>query len=787
MRKNFVRIIVALIGISFVASLVTPLPAKAETSATTSDNTFVYATLGDPQTLDPALDYDSAGEYVLQQVYETLITYDRDKTDQYIPMLADTWTISPDGLTYTFHIRQGVHFHNGDTMTVEDVAYSFWRGLLQGGSVSPQWLMSEPLLGSGITDVSLLVDPTGWLIDNRDGMKAANPTKLLSACNTVKSKITYDNTTGNVVFHLAQAWSPFLVTLIGTWASVMDEDWVISNGGWNGSCTTWQNYYAMQYNEDPFTSLVNGTGPFKLDYWTVGSEIGLSRNDSYWRTTPIWPNGPSGKAALQQVTIKNIVDDTTRVNMLLNGSADLADVMSTDYPILNNNVLLRYDAAGLTSTFDNPSGTLLAYDNILGNYATDGFFNYNISASSPYTGTGSLGNGIPVNFFSDIHVRKAFNYAFDWDAFITQAYGGNAIQRTGPIIKGDIGYADTQPHYSYNPTQAANEFGQAFGGSVTENGFILNCVYNQGNIIRQKMCEVLKAGIEALNSKFQVNIISLPWSNFVYDQEHGNLPFFVAAWMEDIPDPYNWVEAYTINNYADWQNLPQSLKDKYSSMATACLAKLGDEARVCYENIQTTTYDDALDIFGVQPIRTIYMSAEVRGYYNNPATFGPYLYALSKGPLPTVSSVTPDNAAIVSFNDGQGDSGSIAMPAGSVSVNTQIVVTPALTTSGEPSGFRLGNLAFNVQGYKSSDGSAVDLTFTAPVQITLMYTDASRGPLVEDSLRLFYWNGSSWEDAACGDYVRDPAHDTITVPVCHFSQFALGGTTIPVFLPITFR
>ena len=296
------------------------------------------------------------------------------------------------------------------------MAYSFWRGLLQGGSISPQWLLSEPLLGSGITDVSLLVDPSYSLYDNRAGMQAADSSKLLSACNTVKSKVTFDNAAGNVVFHLAQGWSPFLATLAGSWGSILEKNWVASKGGWDGNCATWQNYYAMQSGEDPISALENGTGPFKLDHWTVGTEIGLLRNAAYWRTTPMWPGGPSGLAALQQVTIKYTNDSSTWASSLINGTADMTSrVPSADYASLNTHVLQRFDARGQPVSFGATAGVLLAYQNSLSNTANDAFFKYSIAANSPYIGSGALGGGIPTNFFADIHVRKAFNDAFSWD------------------------------------------------------------------------------------------------------------------------------------------------------------------------------------------------------------------------------------------------------------------------------------------------------------------------------------------------------------------------------------
>ena len=62
---------------------------------------------------------------VIEQVYSGLIQYDENMNIQ--PDLAESWTVSPDGLTYDFKLRQGVKFHNGRAMTADDVLYSLNR------------------------------------------------------------------------------------------------------------------------------------------------------------------------------------------------------------------------------------------------------------------------------------------------------------------------------------------------------------------------------------------------------------------------------------------------------------------------------------------------------------------------------------------------------------------------------------------------------------------------------------------------------------------------------------
>jgi peptide/nickel transport system substrate-binding protein len=142
---------------------VTPTSPPAMEFKSKDPATYVTANFADSETLDPALDYESAGLTIILNVYDTLITYDFDDPNAFVPNLAlevpnlENGGISADGKTYTFKIRTGVLFHDGSEMTVEDVAYSFQRGLLQGNTSSPQWLFTEAFFGTGIYDIADVV------------------------------------------------------------------------------------------------------------------------------------------------------------------------------------------------------------------------------------------------------------------------------------------------------------------------------------------------------------------------------------------------------------------------------------------------------------------------------------------------------------------------------------------------------------------------------------------------------------------------------------------------------
>jgi len=313
-------------------------------SGSKDDTTFTYATIGDALTMDPAWAYDTSSGEIIQSVYDTLIFYDGEQPAKFVPMLADKWDVSADGKTYTFTLHPGVKFANGDPMTASDVAYSFERGILQGGVNSPQWLMTEAFLGSSVNDIAEVVDPTGALDDDQANLAKADPAKLTAACQKVTGAFKADDTAGTVTMTLAQPWGPFLPTIAQTWGSILDQKWSMANKAWDGSCDTWTKYYSVTDETDPLSKVMNGTGPFVLDHWTAGQEIVLTANPTYW-------GGQANKQpALKRVVVQVIPEWSTRFAELQTGDADMVDV-----PVANRS---QADAlVGQMQTYDNTTNT----------------------------------------------------------------------------------------------------------------------------------------------------------------------------------------------------------------------------------------------------------------------------------------------------------------------------------------------------------------------------------------------------------------------------------------------
>lgn len=179
---------------------------------------FTYVCGTEPTTLDPHLVNDNATARISCQIYETLVYRDTDSAIQ--PGLAESWTTSEDGTVWTFKLREGVKFHDGETFNAEAVKFNIER-------------LQDPATAS----------PKASLVD------------------MVKSVDVIDEYT--VAFTLTEASSVFLAQISSYTTGMLSPK----------SLET----YGDQFGQNPV-----GTGPLKLESWDFGSSLTLTRFDDYW-------------------------------------------------------------------------------------------------------------------------------------------------------------------------------------------------------------------------------------------------------------------------------------------------------------------------------------------------------------------------------------------------------------------------------------------------------------------------------------------------------------------------
>lgn len=621
----------------------TAAPAEAVSYNAPDPSTYVFMTTGDMQTVDPALNYETAGGQTVSMVYETLIWYNGTDGTTYTPVLAtevpspDNGGISEDGLTYTFNIREGVTFHGGQTLEPSDIAYSWARGLLQSDPTGPQWLMIEPIMGYGSGDITEEI-AEGAYAGDREGLIAnVSAEELVALCENVKSRLVADDEAGTFTVTLAQPWGPFLATITQGWGSVVDAGWAAEQGDWDGSCDTWQNYYAIGVEGSPLTSIMNGTGAYMLDHWTPGEEFVLTANPNWWRLSgdPQWEGGPGGAPLGAQTVIGRIVTEWgTRFAALQAGDAANVAVPTENEPQVDPLVgeLCDWETGECVPT-DNPDGPLRKWADLpTVSRLYDGFLTFQIDENSPFLGSGQLdGNGIPADFFSDLDVRKAMATCFDYDLFNEEALLGKGTRNNGPIILGMLGYPEDGPMYEYDPEACAAHLAAAWDGQLPETGFRMQIAFNTGSITRQTAAEIWQQELSAISPNYIVEIVGLPWPSFLNARNARQLPVSVAGWIEDIHDPHNWAFPYTVGTFANRQVLPDDLKATFQEMVTAAvLAPTPEEREAIYADMQQLWHDTVPTVITFQETGTRYEQRWVDGWYYRIGQFGTDYRSLSQ-------------------------------------------------------------------------------------------------------------------------------------------------------------
>ena len=198
------------------------------------------------------------------------VEVDADGNSKIVPSLAENWDISDDGLEYTFHLRQGVKFHNGNDFTAEDVAYTFHRMLTVEGSVNTEFI---------------------------DQIKGADEL-LAGETDTLEGVEVVDDYTIKVT--LKEPFAGFLASISSPGVSIYDSEATEAAGD--------------QFGMDPAVTV--GTGPFEFSSWSFNNQLVLTRNEDYWK----------GASKLPGVVIKIIPDTETQSMMFESGELDILDL-----------------------------------------------------------------------------------------------------------------------------------------------------------------------------------------------------------------------------------------------------------------------------------------------------------------------------------------------------------------------------------------------------------------------------------------------------------------------------
>ncbi len=590
------------IAAAIVAMLIMVAFGHAGYAQTTDTSTFVLVEFGDPDSMDPAYCYDTSSGDLIHQCYDNLVAYEKGDLNKMIPMLATkvpstaNGLISKDGKTVKFPIRKGVKFHDGSVLTPEDVEYTFERAMLADPAGGPNWMFFEPLFG--LQTLKDLAEKIGE--QKIEDMKKLDPSLVRKVYEAVDKSVEVEG--DNVVFRLAAPYPPFLQILAkgASWGSIINKKWMIAHGAWDAKPDTWLKWYDQPKEEMTLYEQEMGTGPFRLVKWDrSGGQIIFERFADYWQ----------GPAKIKTAFIKYIDEFNTRKLMLQTGEADAIMVppmyleQVKDMP----NVVVDDHLPAITNT------ALL--------------FNYTIpvKGNEDIVGSGKLdGKGVPPDFFNDVHVRRAFNYAFDYDTYINDVALGQGSKPYGPIPS-VLPFCDkAQPWYSFDLKKAADEFKAAFGGELWKKGFQLSILYNTGNDNRKTAAEILESAIESINPKFKITVQGVQWSTYLDKLRASALPVFFMGWHMDYPDAHNFVFPYmhsagAFSGYCG-EDMIKLCQKEFDELIAKGIATTDEAARAkIYQALQKKAYAFATAVFYVDAQDNRVYRDWVKGFKYNPA------------------------------------------------------------------------------------------------------------------------------------------------------------------------
>lgn len=205
---------------------VTPVCSRADGEKPVDGDWLIVHMSSEPATLNPITATDAYAADVNDYIYESLLKRD-EKTLEMVPVLAESWEISPDHLTYTFHLKKNINWQDGVPFTSKDVLFSFER-------IRDPKVDAAPLRNY-YQDIQSLETPDPYTVIYHYRIPYF---KALEFC-------------GGIPIVPAHLFKP-------------NED----------------------FNQHPIGRHPIGTGPYKFLHWETGKEIVLVRNENYWGEKP---------------------------------------------------------------------------------------------------------------------------------------------------------------------------------------------------------------------------------------------------------------------------------------------------------------------------------------------------------------------------------------------------------------------------------------------------------------------------------------------------------------------
>jgi peptide/nickel transport system substrate-binding protein len=718
---------------------------------------------------DPKRAYDTASGGAQMNTFDFLIQTTKEDGTAFVPNLATEWgkdTSTPGQPIYWFKLRftndtgDPILFHpwedrNGimhttDVLTMDDVIYSFYYGLVQDLSGSPMWMYWLPIFDTfGMPYITNNLDPAeahGFVTELMTNRIWQNGTHIF-----FKHSFEFPE----------NAWYQVLAQ---TWAGIVNKAWAIDRGCWDGTwfknevaeavgtgdgtttrftlpqqdmplggadaykkvvpgsetiylggapttaytmiynngtidfdtapgagvaiTASYEHAYFYYFRRFPEASYgpqdsklpdydqtrwasyrMCGTGP----YIFTGIDSALEyfrhdRFDNYWGG---WALSAAQPAHVDTVITSWIDGDTdqwpTRVSKFLAGDYDIIAVprdsmfdLFKPYDINNPNTWLPVDG-------------VYGIKNIAPVVALDAIhFTFDINSATAYAGSQEFPDGIPLDFFSNIHVRKAFAQLFNFTQFLQDAYYGEAEQPTTWSIRGlNPDYTDlTLTKWTKSLEAAKTELQQAMftQGATTQSawdwGFYMTITYNGGNKPRETMCFIIRDALAELTSyggfpagHFSADLAEIDWGTYLDYFIEGLMPFWTIGWLQDFSDPDNFVRPYmhSEGDFAYFQGYSNPTVDELVDWGVKNATYISPgvpnpDREYCYKELQRLYLEDCPGFAIDQALGRNFRRTWVKGWYYNSLRPGFWFYHYYKASA-AVDTLTDQINTVTDLND----------------------------------------------------------------------------------------------------------------------------------------
>jgi ABC-type transport system substrate-binding protein len=455
-------------------------------------------------TFDPVAATDEASGYVNQQLYSMLMNYPDGVADA-VKGLAKSFELSGDNTTYTFTLKDAT-FHNGDTVTAQDVIYS-WERL----AASPNSRRSYFILDS----LGVAHETT-----TQDGEEVYQPGSL--ALNAVDEKTL--EITLSAPFHSAQEMMAY------TSFAVIPEGIVGDIEGYDGEMS--QSEFA--------TSSPIGAGPFQFENWSSGTEAEVSRFDDFH----------GGSASIAGVHWQIIEQSSPVYNYVMQKNADVFGIPTSFYDPSKVSVQRGPDELGREFGTYGPvrNGSTVQYIGVP-------------EINTYYIGFNMAKVPAPV--------RKAFAYVANQQQLTQQVFKGRgeaAFHLTPkPIYPGGAEsytqHAEQNYPYGFNQTQI-DQARQVMedAGYGPDNQYTVQWTQYQSDTWLS-MAKLFRDQLSSAH--IQMEIQQAPFATLLERGRNGQLGAYTLGWIADWPAPDNFLQLLNPPNtdtssdaplsYLNWQ------------------------------------------------------------------------------------------------------------------------------------------------------------------------------------------------------------------------------------------